>query len=190
MPHNVWAVGCGLGTSSSALDILAATLSLDAPLLLDADALTLLGHHPEWIARVAGRHAPTVLTPHPAEAARLLQCSADDIQRDRPKAAHEIAQRYRAHTVLKGCGSVIADPDGSWAINTTGNPTLAFGGSGDVLTGMIGALLAQGVEVSLALRYAVCLHGAAADALVEKGKGPLGVLSEDIIRSAVGLVRG
>ncbi|MDR2244138.1 MAG: NAD(P)H-hydrate epimerase [Burkholderiales bacterium] len=233
MPHDAWAVGCGLGTSSPAPDILTAAFSFDAPLLLDADALTLLGHHPEWTARIAGRHAPTVLTPHPAEAARLLQCSTDDIQRDRPKAACEIAQRYRAHTVLKGCGSVVADPgtlpaqahtlftlsprgrecpegagegergakrgtpsqknqsrsNSSWCINTTGNPALAFGGSGDVLAGMIGALLAQGVETSHALRYAVCLHGAAADVLVEEGKGPVGVLSEDIIQSALGLVR-
>ncbi|MDR2710482.1 MAG: NAD(P)H-hydrate dehydratase [Burkholderiales bacterium] len=189
LPHDAWAMGCGLGTSSLASDILTTTLSSDAPLLLDADALTLLGQHPEWTARVAERHAPTVLTPHPAEAARLLQCSTDDIQNDRPKAAREIAQRYQAHTVLKGCGSIIADPDGSWSINTTGNPALAFGGSGDVLAGMIGALLAQGVEVSHALRYAVCLHGAAADALVKEGKGPLGVLSDDIIRAALELVR-
>ncbi|MCL2871864.1 MAG: NAD(P)H-hydrate dehydratase [Betaproteobacteria bacterium] len=189
LSHDAWAVGCGLGLSSSAAEVLTAVLAFDAPLLLDADALTLLGQHSEWITRVAQRHAPTVLTPHPAEAARLLQCSTDDIQRDRPQTAREIAQRYRAHTVLKGSGSIIAAPEGSWCINATGNPALSFGGSGDVLTGMIGALLAQGVEASLALRYAVCLHGAAADALVKKGEGPLGVLSEDLIRSALGLVR-
>ncbi|MDR2173336.1 MAG: NAD(P)H-hydrate dehydratase [Burkholderiales bacterium] len=189
MPHDTWVIGCGLSTSSPAPDILTTAFSFDAPLLLDADALTLIGHHPEWIARIAERNAPTVLTPHPAEAARLLQCNADDVQRDRPKAAREIARRYQAHTVLKGCGSIIADPEGSWCINTTGNPALAFGGSGDVLAGMIGALLAQGVEAPHALRYAVCLHGTAADALAEKGKGPIGVLSEDIIRSAVRLVR-
>ncbi|MDR0770436.1 MAG: NAD(P)H-hydrate dehydratase [Burkholderiales bacterium] len=188
MPHDAWAIGCGLGTSPPAPDILMAALPFDAPVLLDADALTLLGHHPEWVARVAERHAPTVLTPHPAEAACLLQCSTDEIQRHRPQAARDIARRYRAHTVLKGCGSIIADPAGSWVINTTGNPALAFGGSGDVLAGMVGALLAQGVEASQALRYAVCLHGAAADALVEKKEGPLGVLSEDIIRSAARLV--
>ncbi|MDR0249995.1 MAG: NAD(P)H-hydrate dehydratase [Burkholderiales bacterium] len=189
MPHDAWAIGCGLGASSAALDILTTAFSFDAPLLLDADALTLLGNHFEWAARIVGRHAPTVLTPHPAEAACLLQCSTDDIQRDRSKAAREIAQRYRAHIVLKGCGSIIATPEGSWCINTTGNPALAFGGSGDVLAGMIGALLVQSVEASHALRYAVCLHGAAADALAEEGKGPLGVLSEDVIRSALGLVR-
>ncbi|MDR0247044.1 MAG: NAD(P)H-hydrate dehydratase [Burkholderiales bacterium] len=188
MPNDAWAIGCGLGTSSPAPDILLAALSFDAPLLLDADALTLLGNHPEWAARVTKRRAPTVLTPHPVEAARLLQCSTEDIQRDRPKAAREIAKRYQAHTVLKGCGSIITNPEGSWNINTTGNPALAFGGSGDVLTGMIGALLAQGIEVPHALRYAVCLHGAAADALVEEGKGPLGFLSKDIIRAALNLI--
>jgi len=189
MQHDAWVVGCGLGIFSPASDILTTAFSFDTPLLLDADALTLIGQHPEWTARIAERHAPTVLTPHPAEAARLLQCGADEIQRDRPKAAREIARRYRAHTVLKGCGSIIADPDSSWCINTTGNPALAFGGSGDVLTGMIGALLVQGAEASLALRYAVCLHGAAADALVEEGKGALGVLSDEIIQSALGMVR-
>ncbi len=183
--HDAWIVGCGLGTHSPASEVLTATLSFDAPLLLDADALTLLGHHAEWAGRVAGRHAPTVLTPHPAEAARLLQCSTGDIQHDRPRAAREIARRYRAYTVLKGCGSVIADPDGSWCINTTGNPALAFGGSGDVLAGMIGALLAQDIEASHALRYAVCLHGTAADVLVERKEGPIGVLSNALLRTAV-----
>ncbi|MCL2310495.1 MAG: NAD(P)H-hydrate dehydratase [Proteobacteria bacterium] len=189
LSHDAWVVGCGLGASPPALDVLIEAFSFDAPLLLDADALTLIGQHPEWATRIAERHAPTVLTPHPAEAARLLQCNADEIQRDRPKAVREIARRYRAHTVLKGCGSIIADPEGPWCINTTGNPALAFGGSGDVLAGMAGALLAQGIEASHALRYAVCLHGAAADALVEEGKGPLGVLSEEIIQSALGVVR-
>ena len=189
LSHDAWAVGCGLGITSSAAEVLTTALAFDAPLLLDADALTLLGQHPEWAIRVTERRAPTVFTPHPAEAARLLQCSTDDIQRDRSQAARNIARRYRAHVVLKGSGSIVADPDGSLSINATGNPALSFGGSGDVLTGMIAALLAQGVEAPLALRYAVCLHGAAADALVKKGEGPLGVLSEDLIRSALALVR-
>ena len=81
---------------------------------------------------------------------------------------------------MLGAGSICASPDGSFAINTTGNPGLASGGTGDVLAGLIGALLCQGLEASRALRYAVCLHGAAADSLVARGRGPVGLRASEI----------
>ena len=95
-----------------------------------------------------------------------------EIQADRIRAATELAWRFDSHVALKGCGTVVASPASAWRINTTGNPGLASAGSGDVLTGITLALLAQGLPPDLALRGAVHLHGAAADALVAQGIGP------------------
>jgi len=92
------------------------------------------------------------------------------------------------HIVLKGAGSVLAHPDGSWDINASGNCALATAGSGDVLAGHVGALLAQGLDAKTALRYAVCIHGAAADALVAAGTGPLGVVASELPDAARALV--
>jgi NAD(P)H-hydrate repair Nnr-like enzyme with NAD(P)H-hydrate dehydratase domain len=103
-----------------------------------------------------------------------------EVQADRLAAALEIARRFNAHVVLKGAGSICAFPDGRWSVNTTGNPGLASGGTGDVLAGMIGAMLAQGLGAERALQYAVCLHGAAADALVARGKGPIGLTASEV----------
>jgi len=95
-----------------------------------------------------------------------------------------IAERFHAHVVLKGAGSVCAFPDGRWCINTTGNAALAAAGSGDVLAGMIGAFLAQKLDPDKALQYAVCLHGAAADSCVERGIGPVGLTAMDVALEA------
>jgi hydroxyethylthiazole kinase-like uncharacterized protein yjeF len=126
------------------------------------------------LRKIAVRPAPTFLTPHPAEAARLLDCSTADIQADRLAAALELSRRLHAHVALKGCGTLIAAPDGRWFINTTGNPGLASAGSGDVLTGILAALLAQGWPALEALLGAVQLHGAAADTCVAAAGGPMG----------------
>lgn len=174
-------VGPGLGASDSALEILRRVASADFPLLLDADALNLLGAHPVLAARVARRAASTVITPHPAEASRLLASTTDAVQADRVGAALELAQRFKAHVALKGCGTIIAHPDGRWRINTTGNPGLASGGSGDVLSGMAGALLAQGWPAGAAIAAAVHLHGAAADMLAARGDGPIGIAAGELI---------
>jgi len=99
-------------------------------------------------------------------------------------AALAIAKRFNAHVVLKGAGSICAFPDGHWCVNTTGNPGLAAAGSGDVLAGMIGALLAQQLEPAKALQYAVCLHGAAADACVARGIGPIGLTASEVALAA------
>lgn len=186
-------VGPGLGASDAAVEILRRVLSPkpgavpgdsashDFPLLLDADALNLLAAHPVLAAQVARRAAPTLITPHPAEAARLLASTTEAVQADRVGATLELARRFKAHVALKGCGTVVAHPDGRWRINTTGNPALASGGSGDVLAGMAGALLAQGWPAAAALSGAVLLHGAAADVLAAADAGPIGTAAGELI---------
>ena len=177
-------VGPGLGSSDAALEILRRVASANFPLLLDADALNLLAAHPVLATRVAQREAATIITPHPAEAARLLASSTEAVQADRVAAALALAQRFKAHVALKGCGTVIAHPDGRWRINTRGNPGLASGGTGDVLSGFVGALLAQGWPADAALSAAVHLHGAAAEALTAAGDGPIGIAAGELIPAA------
>ena len=177
-------VGPGLGSSDDAVAILRRAASADFPLLLDADALNLVAAHPVLATHIARRDGATLITPHPAEAARLLESTTEAIQADRTGAALELATRFKAHVALKGCGTVIAHPDGSWRINTSGNPGLASGGTGDVLAGMAGALLAQGWPAAAALCGAVHLHGAAADALAASGDGPIGIAAGELISPA------
>jgi hydroxyethylthiazole kinase-like uncharacterized protein yjeF len=177
-------VGPGLGVSDTALAILRRVASADFPLVIDADALNLLAARPVLAAHVARRSAATIITPHPAEAARLLATSVEAVQADRVGAALDLAQHFKAHVALKGCGTVVAHPDGRWRINATGNPGLASGGSGDVLSGMAGALLAQGWSAAAALSAAVHLHGAAADELAARGDGPIGMTAGELISVA------
>lgn len=174
-------VGPGLGASDAALEILRRVAGTDFPVVLDADALNLLATHPVLAMHIARRAAAKVITPHPAEAARLLASTTEAVQANRVGAALELAQRYNAHVALKGCGTVVAYPDGRWRINTSGNPGLASGGTGDVLAGMAGALLAQGWPATAALCAAVHLHGAAADALAAAGDGPIGIAACELI---------
>jgi NAD(P)H-hydrate epimerase len=130
------------------------------PLLLDADAVNLLAGDPE---KLAGRDTPPVLTPHPGELARLLGTATTDIVADRLAAAREAARRSGAIVVAKGYGTVIAEPGGQAWINPTGDVGLASGGSGDVLTGTIGGLMAQGVEPLRAALVGCWLHGRAGE---------------------------
>jgi hydroxyethylthiazole kinase-like uncharacterized protein yjeF len=150
------------------------------PVVVDADGLNLLASDEELRAFLARREAPTVLTPHPGEAARLLGVKTDAVQRNRIAATVKLAKLLKCEVVLKGAGSVIVSPDGSWAVNATGNPGMASAGMGDTLSGMIGALLAQGMEAGRAARFGVCLHGAAADLLSEEGEGPLGLRAGEV----------
>jgi hydroxyethylthiazole kinase-like uncharacterized protein yjeF len=154
------------------------------PVVLDADALNILATDGRLEGNLYNRVAPVILTPHPAEAARLLACSVREVQSDRIRAACELARRYRCEVALKGCGTVIASVDGSWWINTTGNPGMATAGMGDVLTGIVTALLAQGWPAVPALLAAVHLHGAAADQLVANGCGPIGLTAGEVIAPA------
>lgn len=178
------ACGPGMGTSDEAHSLLEGACRLDVPLVLDADALNLVAADVDLHVALATRAAPTLLTPHPAEAARLLGVDVATIQADRPATALELATRFNALISLKGCGTVIASPDGVWFINTSGNPGLATAGSGDVLTGIITALLAQGWPPLEALLAAVHLHGTAADRLVAQGCGPVGLTAGELIDSA------
>lgn len=178
------ACGPGMGSSDEAVALLERASSLDIPLVLDADGLNLLAGEIRLQQAVLARQAPTLLTPHPAEAARLLGCDTAFVQSDRAGAALAIAARYQAMVVLKGCGSVIATPAGRWFVNTSGNPGLATAGSGDVLSGFVVALLAQGWPALETLLAAVHLHGAAADELVASGYGPVGLTAGELIDSA------
>jgi len=174
-------IGPGLGNSDAALALLRRATSADFPLLIDADGLNLLATHPVLGNAASRRSAATLLTPHPAEAARLLGTSTDAVQADRIAAALQLATRFKAVVALKGSGTVVAASDGRWWINTTGNPGLASGGTGDVLSGMAGALLAQGWHPECALIGAVHLHGAAADELAATGTGPVGLTASELI---------
>ena len=178
------ACGPGLGRSSEALRLLEQSLKAPVQLVLDADALNLLADDGRLEGNLYNRVGPAILTPHPAEAARLLGCSVRDIQNDRVRAAVELANRYRSHIALKGCGTVIALTDGRWWINSTGNPGMATAGMGDVLCGLIIALLAQNWPPEMALLAAVHLHGAAADRLVARGNGPVGLTAGEVIDQA------
>ncbi len=174
-----WAAGCGLGQATQAIGWLRLLFisRKGAPLVLDADGLNALASgavSPSW-----GR-GEVVLTPHPAEAARLLHLTTDQIQHDRPAAAQALSSKYRAWVVLKGAGSIVCAPDQSWQINTTGNIGLASGGTGDVLSGILVSLLAQGMPMHIAVPAGVWLHGSAADRLVLRGIGPIGLTASEL----------
>jgi hydroxyethylthiazole kinase-like uncharacterized protein yjeF len=177
-------IGPGMGGSANAMRLLAKALDSDSPLVIDADAITLIGASPDLLGRLAQRTAPAVLTPHPLEAARLLGVTAAVIQADRLAAAREMALRSNAVVILKGSGSVIAQASGKVLVNPTGNAGLATAGSGDVLAGICGALLAQGWPAWEAAAGAAWIHGAAADLLVAHGVGPIGMTAGELPAAA------
>ena len=148
------------------------TIKTQKPLIIDADGLNLLAVSPitnsNWI-----------LTPHPGEAARLLNCSTADIQQDRFTAASAIQIKYGGIAILKGAGTLIASGD-EMAVSTTGNPGMASGGMGDVLTGVIAGLLTQGLSLKNAAQQGVYSHGRAADLAAEKD-GERGLLASDLM---------
>lgn len=187
-PCDAIVAGPGLGTDARARELLARAIAAAVPLIIDADALNLIAQDAKLAAGVTARAAPTVMTPHPVEAARLARSNTADIQSDRLGSALALATRFNAAIVLKGAGSVVAFADGMWAINGTGNAGLASGGTGDVLSGMLGALLAQGVACAQAVKLAVGLHGAAADALVAEGIGPAGMTASELAPAARRLI--
>lgn len=178
------ACGPGLGQSDEAVRHLEQALASALPLVLDADALNILAVDGRLAGILSSRSAPAVLTPHPAEAARLLGSTVADVQADRIAAAGALARRYACPVALKGCGTVIAAVDGRWWINTTGNPGMATAGMGDVLSGFAATLLAQQWPAESALLAAVHLHGAAADRLVAAGIGPAGLTAGEVIDAA------
>ncbi len=178
------AIGPGLGQSAAALDLLRRAVDGDKPLLIDADALNLLAAHPALHAHVYRRHSGTVMTPHPLEAARLLGVEVAEVQQNRVATTLELARRFNACVALKGNGTVLANTDGQWAVNTRGNPGLASAGSGDVLSGLMLGFLAQGQTPATALAAGVYLHSVAADDLAAAGNGPIGIAAGELIDAA------
>ena len=185
---NALVAGPGMGKTTSGRKLLRAALAAPVPIVLDADALNLIAGDRMLTSALGKRSAPTILTPHPAEAARLLGEGTREVQADRVTSARTIAQRYRSLVVLKGNGSVIAAPDGKFWINSSGNPGMASAGMGDALSGMIAALCAQGLDPLQALLAGTYLHGAAADALVASGSGPVGITATEVIEQARALL--
>lgn len=181
-------VGPGLGQSEQAVQCMTLATASALPLVLDADALNLMALDQYLLAQVSQRPAPTIITPHAAEAARLLGVDTEAVRQQRIETAKALATRLNCHVVLKGAGSICVSPDGPWYLNNSGNPGLASAGTGDVLAGMIGAFLAQGLNAHEALLLGVHLHGAAADELVAQGIGPVGLTASEVIDAARGLL--
>lgn len=176
---DVIVIGCGLGQSLAAQKLLYDALLLDVPLVLDADALNLIALRPDLRSMLHTRKAPAVFTPHPGEAARLLDCKTEDIQADRAGAALALAKKLNGSVVLKGAGSLCVTRDGKLHRNQTGNPGMSSAGMGDVLSGMIAAFIAQGLSADEALLLAVYLHGAAGDELA-KQQATLGMSATEV----------
>lgn len=158
-------LGCGLGTSAEAKARVIEALNCQKPLILDADALNIIAADIKLQDMVLARRAPTVLTPHPGEAARLLRRDTAGVTADRVAACRELAVQTGAIVVLKGAGTVISMRSARTWINPTGSPMLATGGSGDVLAGMIGAMFAQGYDMVESVLAAVYFHGLSAEGL-------------------------
>ncbi|MBQ3259393.1 MAG: NAD(P)H-hydrate dehydratase [Clostridia bacterium] len=171
-------VGCGLGQGDG---VQAAVLSLldeaRCPVVLDADGINAVSGH---ILKREHDMPPLILTPHPMEMARLLQCSVDEVQRDREGVAKRAAQQFHAVVVLKGHHTVVVAPDGTIYVNETGNAGMATAGSGDVLAGVIGGLLAQELSPFEAAAVGVYLHGAAGDVAARRTGMPC-LMASDIV---------
>ena len=188
---NVIAIGPGLGISALALSALEKTLNIPSiPLVIDADALNLIASSKALLKTLRDRNqqfpGQTVLTPHPGEAAQLLQCSSTDIQSDRLGSIEKLVELTGSIVVLKGQNTLLASPlNPTILLCEQGNPGMGTGGMGDILTGSIAAIAAQGVKHDLNLwesaEIAVQLHALAADSLVSKGVGPIGLTPSEII---------
>ncbi|WP_018692138.1 bifunctional ADP-dependent NAD(P)H-hydrate dehydratase/NAD(P)H-hydrate epimerase [Algicola sagamiensis] len=169
---DVIVVGPGLGQDNWAISILRQILDLDKYRVMDADALNLIAFAPEPV-----KLRNTVITPHPGEAARLLKKSTQDVESDRFSAAKQLQQQHQAVTVLKGAGSIIAS-ESQCLVNHSGNPGMATAGMGDVLSGIIGAFVGQGMPLEDAAALGVYLHGAAAD--LASSQGQRGMIASDL----------
>ena len=179
---DVLALGPGLGQGAWGHALWVTALDLAMPTVLDADGLNLLAREPRSF------ESPAVITPHPGEAARLLESSIAEVEADRYAAVRALARRYNAVAVLKGAGSLIADPRGLVAVCPWGNPGMATGGMGDLLTGIVAALLAQGCPAWDAACLGVGLHARAGDAAAADGER--GLLASDLLAPLRRLLNG
>jgi NAD(P)H-hydrate epimerase len=178
---SVLAIGPGLGRGDWSIALWQAAIGAKKPLVVDADALNILAAEPRPVP-------DAVLTPHPGEAARLLGCDTATIQADRFAAVRALATRYSSVAVLKGAGSLVAAPDGRVAVCPWGNAGMASGGMGDVLTGVIASLRAQGLSAWDAACAGVALHARAGD--IAAGDAPRGLVASDLFAPLRQLVNG
>jgi len=175
------ALGPGIGLSEGTVAAVRRLYAeLDVPVVFDADGLNAFAGRLEEMAE---RRAPAVLTPHPGEAARLLATTGAEVQADRLGAARRLAEVSRAVVLLKGHLSLVATPDGDVWINPTGNPGMASGGSGDVLTGLVAALLAQGYDALVAAQIGAFLHGLAGDLALTGASSPEALIATDLLEA-------
>lgn len=171
-------IGCGISVDDDTKELVKAIITnCTAPLVIDADALNCICDEPQILKNIK---AAAIITPHPGEMARLLHTVPKEINSDRENTAIDFAKKYGVVTVLKGAGTIIAAPDGTAFINHTGNSGMATGGSGDVLAGIIGSLLAQGATPVNAAAAGVFLHGTAGDLAAERF-GKISMLPTDMI---------
>lgn len=171
-------IGCGLSVCDDAKNLVQSVITnCEKPLVIDADALNCICNKPEILKNLK---APAIITPHPGEMARLLHSTPKTVNSNRENTAIDFAKKFGVVTVLKGAGTIIASPDGEVYINHTGNSGMATGGSGDVLSGIIGSLLAQGAAPINAAAAGVFLHGTIGDLAAEK-LGKISMLPTDMI---------
>lgn len=171
-------IGCGLSVCDDTKNLVQSVITnCKKPLVIDADALNCICNKPEILKNLK---APAIITPHPGEMARLLHSTPKTVNSNRENTAINFAKKFGVVTVLKGAGTIIASPDGEVYINHTGNSGMATGGSGDVLSGIIGSLLAQGASPINAAAAGVFLHGTIGDLAAEK-LGKISMLPTDMI---------
>ena len=171
-------IGCGLSVCDDTKNLVQSVITnCEKPLVIDADALNCICNKPEILKNLK---APAIITPHPGEMARLLHSTPKTVNSNRENTAIDFAKKFGVVTVLKGAGTIIASPDGEVYINHTGNSGMATGGSGDILSGIIGSLLAQGASPINAAAAGVFLHGTIGDLASEK-LGKISMLPTDMI---------
>lgn len=171
-------IGCGLSVCDDTKNLVQSVITnCEKPLVIDADALNCICNKPEILKNLK---APAIITPHPGEMARLLHSTPKTVNSNRENTAIDFAKKFGVVTVLKGAGTIIASPDGEVYINHTGNSGMATGGSGDVLSGIIGSLLAQGAAPINVAAAGVFLHGTIGDLAAEK-LGKISMLPTDMI---------
>ncbi len=175
---DVAAIGPGLSQKAEVKKLVKGLIrDLDVPIVLDADGINCIAGEADILKKA---RSDIVITPHPGEMSRLIKKKADKIQKNRKMTADEFSKRYGATVVLKGHRTVVSSPDGKTYINTTGNPGMASGGMGDVLTGMIASLIGQGYSPFEAAKKGVYLHGRAGD-LAAKEKGEASLRAQDLL---------
>ena len=180
------AIGPGLGEAAQTKKLVHRIIKESlTTLVIDADGLNNIAGSTRILKKAK---APVILTPHPGEMAKLTDSTTESVQKDRITCARDFAKKFNVHIVLKGAKTIIAHPDGNIFINPTGNPGMASGGMGDVLTGIIAGLVSQGFSPGSAAHTGVYLHGAAADLLAEK-IGPFGYLSTEVMNAIPGQIK-